>query len=97
MLYTTTSELIWQITHCIRVGCATSLHLNAWLYHRLHRKDQHWPRRLIWCLLCACWCRGLIEEQSLDDALLNEKSRTSTMTMRGTGPAMEARVCGACC
>ncbi|MBI3463299.1 MAG: CRISPR-associated helicase Cas3' [Planctomycetes bacterium] len=24
--------------------------LAAWSYHRLHRADAHWPRRLIWCL-----------------------------------------------
>jgi len=24
--------------------------LAAWLWHRLHQQDDHWPRRLIWCL-----------------------------------------------
>ena len=24
--------------------------LTAWLYHRLLRRDDSWPRRLIWCL-----------------------------------------------
>jgi CRISPR-associated endonuclease/helicase Cas3 len=24
--------------------------LLAWAYHRLHRQDQRWPRRLVWCL-----------------------------------------------
>ena len=24
--------------------------LAAWSYHRLHRADDHWPRRLVWCL-----------------------------------------------
>ena len=24
--------------------------LSAWSYHRLHRKDGSWPRRLVWCL-----------------------------------------------
>ncbi len=24
--------------------------LGAWLYHRVHRKDAAWPRRLVWCL-----------------------------------------------
>ncbi len=24
--------------------------LSAWLWHRIHRKDDRWPRRLIWCL-----------------------------------------------
>jgi CRISPR-associated endonuclease/helicase Cas3 len=24
--------------------------LAAWLWHRVQRKDNHWPRRLVWCL-----------------------------------------------
>jgi CRISPR-associated endonuclease/helicase Cas3 len=24
--------------------------VGTWLYHRLHRKDERWPRRLVWCL-----------------------------------------------
>lgn len=24
--------------------------VGAWSYHRLHRKDERWPRRLVWCL-----------------------------------------------
>lgn len=24
--------------------------LLAWSYHRLHRQDTRWPRRLVWCL-----------------------------------------------
>ncbi|TVP98927.1 MAG: DEAD/DEAH box helicase [Planctomycetaceae bacterium] len=24
--------------------------LSAWAYHRLHRQDPQWPRRLVWCL-----------------------------------------------
>ncbi|MCX8039855.1 MAG: DEAD/DEAH box helicase, partial [Planctomycetota bacterium] len=24
--------------------------LNAWLYHRVQRQDDSWPRRLVWCL-----------------------------------------------
>lgn len=24
--------------------------LAAWLWHRLHRRDDRWPRRLVWCL-----------------------------------------------
>jgi CRISPR-associated endonuclease/helicase Cas3 len=24
--------------------------LAAWSYHRLHRRDESWPRRLVWCL-----------------------------------------------
>lgn len=24
--------------------------LGAWAYHRLHRRDDSWPRRLVWCL-----------------------------------------------
>lgn len=24
--------------------------LNAWLHHRVHRNDDSWPRRLVWCL-----------------------------------------------
>ncbi len=24
--------------------------LSAWLWHRAHRKDERWPRRLVWCL-----------------------------------------------
>lgn len=24
--------------------------LGAWSFHRLHRKDDNWPRRLVWCL-----------------------------------------------
>jgi CRISPR-associated endonuclease/helicase Cas3 len=24
--------------------------LGAWLWHRVHKQDDHWPRRLVWCL-----------------------------------------------
>lgn len=24
--------------------------VGAWLYHRLQRNDERWPRRLVWCL-----------------------------------------------
>ena len=24
--------------------------LAAWSFHRLHREDDQWPRRLVWCL-----------------------------------------------
>lgn len=24
--------------------------LSAWLWHRVHRNDERWPRRLVWCL-----------------------------------------------
>lgn len=24
--------------------------LAAWLWHRVHRRDENWPRRLVWCL-----------------------------------------------
>src|SRR6185312_11935429 len=24
--------------------------LGAWTWHRLHKRDDRWPRRLVWCL-----------------------------------------------
>jgi CRISPR-associated endonuclease/helicase Cas3 len=32
--------------------------LATWSYHRLHRQDDSWPRRLVWCLPM----RGLVEQ-----------------------------------
>jgi len=36
---------------CIPTGLGkTNGVLAAWSYHRLHRNDSQWPRRLVWCL-----------------------------------------------
>lgn len=42
--------------------------LSAWLWNRIHRKDESWPRRLVWCLPM----RVLVEqtEKEVRDALL---------------------------
>lgn len=40
-------------SHLIRVPTGFGKTLGvvaAWSYHRLHRKDERWPRRLVWCL-----------------------------------------------
>ncbi|OYT71752.1 MAG: hypothetical protein CFK52_07075 [Chloracidobacterium sp. CP2_5A] len=44
---------------CIPTGLGkTAGVLVAWSYHRLHRKDNKWPRRLVWCLPM----RALVEQ-----------------------------------
>jgi hypothetical protein len=35
--------------------------LATWSYHRLHRQDDSWPRRLVWCLPM----RGLVEPHNV--------------------------------
>ena len=52
----------WQAALAASAGCSNRLIriptgfgktlgiLGAWAWHRIHRKDDSWPRRLVWCL-----------------------------------------------
>lgn len=62
--------------------------LNAWLWHRLGKQDERWPRRLIWCLPM----RALVDQTASEahDLLANAGLTSQVDVYRLLGGADEA-------
>jgi CRISPR-associated endonuclease/helicase Cas3 len=61
----------------------TQAALAVWSYHRLHRQDQSWPRRLVWCLPMRSLVEQTAETAERMFATLPEESRPRVYTLMG--------------